>query len=305
MQSAIRRIFSTAISQHDQQSNLFHLGLDVSSRCTGYTVMSPLGKAIECGVLDTSHVNHDIHTYGQYMHSFFQQLKQKFTLESKWIVGIEDYHMKFGPKSSAATLFKLSHCNVLCCYEAKNVLPDAHIVKSHVLSARSMFDISKSSSSTTNVKEHVFNLLSPALPPSYSIQTFKRNGIQKLSQKNYDVTDSLLIALHSYIRYHTETLVSSDENLMVFIDGLMNDKTQSSKLNKKLIEYYKQQRVDLLSLGVDNDDLDFASASGMIESDVMKQPLLELIGKELQQVLLEYLVETNKLKVGLARKLKL
>ncbi len=137
-----RLLFRTRIEQLQRDpSRCFHLGLDISSRCTGYTIMNAVGKPLECGTIETQHVKHDLFLYGQHMHSHFKKIREKYWLESsrainyeketkqaQWVIGVEDYATKFNSKSSANTLFKLSNCNVLCCYEAQSVLRSVEII---------------------------------------------------------------------------------------------------------------------------------------------------------------------------------
>ena len=178
--------------------SVYHIGLDISSKCTGYTIMNSIGRPLQCGTIETQHVSHDLYQYGQHMHFFFKDLMKewdqercKFLFERdsgddnrkeeettserktktsstsknkkkkvnstatttdaasalgsesivkdtvpltlnqspKFVIGVEDYAIKFSiAKSSAHSLFKLSQCNMLCCYEAQNVLDRKSVV---------------------------------------------------------------------------------------------------------------------------------------------------------------------------------
>jgi hypothetical protein len=272
--------------------------------------MNALGKPLECGTIDTQYVKHDLFLYGQHMHSFFKKLLEKYWLETsktpnckrdnkedrkqaQWIIGVEDYAPKFNKNSSAHTLFKLSNCNVLCCYEAQNVLQNVEIIRSNVISARSLFKIGKSnnldSGKDSDIKYQVFNALQTALPSSYSIQYFKRGGEMNISPKNFDVTDSLLISLYSFVVYHTRNIASNMDDLLLFSDKVFSD--TECTVSKNLRQFYQNEMERLQVSGVDKEDLGLVASQSCLHIEDMKAELETLFIKQLQSEVVNYLRE--------------
>ena len=266
--------------------------------------MNSHGRPIDCGVIDTSHISDNLFEYGQAMRRFFQGLDQRYSTDDtsrsrsnddpiKWIIGVEDFHKRYSNSSSANTLFKLSNCNTLCSYEAQNVLSDSQIIRTNVNSARSFFQIPKPLVKKSNTKEIIFNMLKPALPPTYKVHYFKRNGTENLSPRNFDVSDSLLIGLYSFMKYHTNLILSDENNLALFIDRIVS--SNQAQLGPRFLQLYENERNRLEQLGIDEETLNLATALEMLEHESVKTPITNLITKQLEHTVLTYLRETLQL----------
>ena len=181
----------------------YYLGLDISTAKTGYSILNENGKAIECGIIETQDIN-TTQQFGHYMRDCFREIANRYkseTEEDEWVVGAEEFLLKFRDHSTANTISKLANCNTLACYECSNELPVKKLLKVNVNSARSFFNIKKMTGKKAkiDVKINVFNNMKHLLPSSYKIKTDKKG---KTHETNYDVTDSLLIALYTFVKFN-------------------------------------------------------------------------------------------------------
>lgn len=217
----IRRV---TVKQSAKNSNQrYFLGLDVASKTTGYTVLDSEGNfirsqhshrcsgmPIESGLIDTSHTQ-NVYEYGMKMKEAFQNLSSKYQ-NVVWTVGVEEFMKRYN-KTSTTTLYKLCTCNTLASYEAVNVFQTLPI-KISVLQARSFFKLNKKSSEVST-KEMVYHKLKHLLPKTYMPVFGKRNK-EKLMPCNYDVTDSLLIAIYTSVLFRIDERLGDKKEVSSF-----------------------------------------------------------------------------------------
>ncbi|KAF0974491.1 hypothetical protein FDP41_006523 [Naegleria fowleri] len=218
---------TTVTESHIRRQKTYYLGLDISSSKTGYSILNENGKAIECGLIDTSHIT-SLQQFGLFMKENFRNISQRYTGSSsnddEWIVGAEEFLLKFKSTSSANTIAKLANCNTLACYECANELPVTKLLKLNVRAARSFFlikEADKSKQANKTIKKQVFNALIHLLPSTYQVR-YTRNG--DVHESNYDVTDSLLIALYTFVRYNV-----CDKNIESLLRLIQEHKDESFK----------------------------------------------------------------------------
>jgi Holliday junction resolvasome RuvABC endonuclease subunit len=203
---------------------LYFLGLDVASKSTGYTILDTNTLPIEAGLIDTSKTT-SMYEYGKIMKDHFNTILMKYP-NSTWIVGIEEFIQRHR-LSNATTLFKLCSCNTLASYEITNIFKTEPL-RVNVAKARSFLKLKKEDTITS--KEQVYHELKHLLPASFTPILGSRNN--KLMKCNYDITDSLLIALYTSMLYKIRQRVNNDQELASFVSRYVSVRKLNS-LKKK------------------------------------------------------------------------
>lgn len=213
-------------------SNLF-LGIDVSSKGAGYSIVNADGYIVEFKFIDTGKCKSTIESAAK-IAEVLKVISEKYNKQIH--VGVEDYLRIFFRMSSANTLFTLAEINALVryeCWKIFGVMPE----KFHPSKARKLFglkaekviDVEKTSDSKVidddsqdseepkNIKSVVFDFVSASLKlhlnppiasivpsPKLSAKTKKSiscvNGSwiygrsNTLSKFNFDIADASLVA---------------------------------------------------------------------------------------------------------------
>ncbi|KAL9643518.1 hypothetical protein ABK040_010132 [Willaertia magna] len=226
------------ITQQQQYNKTYFLGLDISSVKTGFSVLNEDGKVLECGIINTKEHNNNIQEYGSIMKRHFQELAQKYDNKEEedieWIVGAEDFMLRYNKNSSSSTITKLANCNTLTCYECMNELKVKKLLKFNVNNVRSFFQIK---SNKKDIKKDVFIAVKHLLPNNYNIRI---NKLGKIHESNYDVTDSLLIGLFSFVKFHVcevnfkklSTLLNEMKDRKNFIKDFLSVCPQSKEIEE-------------------------------------------------------------------------
>jgi Holliday junction resolvasome RuvABC endonuclease subunit len=267
--SLIRRARYCSHSLQRFYSTKLFLGLDIASRTTGFTILDAHGTPIHSGIIDTSKAE-SIQQYGAYMKEQFFNLTQQYN-NATWVVGVEDFMMGYR-LSNAQTLFKLCACNTLASYEVSNVFK-TEPMRLNVSQARSFLKLKKDEQNTA--KEIVFNHLKHLLPSSYQMKYSSRQK-DKILPCNYDVTDSLLIALYTAVLYRIQEKLNCQTTLGMFLPKLQDHK-KIKTIKKKL--------------GIGQDVL----VQQLMEHEQVKKEIVTLYEKELFD--LEYQNMSKLLKV--------
>ncbi|KAG2375237.1 hypothetical protein C9374_009860 [Naegleria lovaniensis] len=275
---------TTITTSHLRRQKTYYLGLDISSSKTGYSILNETGTTLECGLIDTSHIT-SLQQFGLFMKENFRNISQRYSRKSsnddEWIVGAEEFLLKFNAKSSANTLAKLANCNTLACYECANELPVKKLMKCNVRAARSFFLIKedvdkKSKQANKTIKKQVFNSLIHLLPSTYQV---RHNRIGEVHETNYDVTDSLLIALYTFVRYNV-----CDKNIEMLMKFVQEQKDDAFK--NQIIQLCDTMNPDETATMNDSQKLHYI----ITNYDTAKEHLFTVFKKKIQK---EYTTKFN------------
>jgi Holliday junction resolvasome RuvABC endonuclease subunit len=210
------------------ESKRFFLGLDIASKTTGYSILDVNGTPIESGIINTTKAI-TFSDYGSQMKQHFQNLAEKYG-NAKWVIGVEEF-VKRHRLTNANTLFKLCSCNTLASYEISNVF-QTQPLRLSVSEARSFLKIT---SKEGDQKERVYHELKHLLPASYT-PVFSSRNKEKLLPCNYDVTDSLLIAMYTAVMFRIQEKLSNTEELITFIEQTKTKSKNITTVRKKMVE---------------------------------------------------------------------
>lgn len=177
---------------------VFILGLDISSSCTGWTILDTQGNVIECGVFELKNMKNIFHK-ALYVRNELQAMKKRFEsqekLRIKWILGVEDFLRSF--YFGRQGLFKLAQMNTLVSYDCLEIFRQFPLRISFI-SARNKFGIKKVEGKKIKeaVLEHVLKELPlNAFPPGMK-------GSQKV-----DIADSYIISKFVLLHFHQPQLL--------------------------------------------------------------------------------------------------
>jgi len=225
------------------------LGLDINTNTTGFTILhADSGRLVECGVIDTKKIA-DLFDKAAHLRDRLAAIHTKYTpvagscaageAQPMWIVGIEDFLKGFGGSHwRTRDITKLACLNSLVSYECWNIFGQGkvHLANSLSLAAtqetddessedkecysqanlwkpfkvhpgqvKAYFGIRKSSRDD-NVKELSFHRVKNLFPSEH---TWIVNSMGRMSEKNYDIVDSFLVAHFTRRLKAEETLFSN------------------------------------------------------------------------------------------------
>jgi hypothetical protein len=199
------------------------LGLDISSKFSGYTVLlGSTGEAIDCGLIETAHIidemdkcSHICKSVNIIKETAERIFKEKYTTEGqnknrkiKWAIGVED-PLKFvaminnvPPMKTLLLLYKI---NSIVQYQLALLFGERPLAVPFA-KARSYFGL-KVTNSTESIKDVVFHWVQERLP-NYQWK-LKRNGT--LDETNYDITDSFIVARYVIKQYREQELMKHSD----------------------------------------------------------------------------------------------
>ena len=172
----------------------FTIGFDVSTACSGYTVLDNKGKIAEIGYVELNRPPKNPPSFwerAKIMEDKVYELKEKYEISH---VFIEEIIKSKGRNSNSNTILKLAQFNALVsyfCFTAFGFEPQ-HIP---VRSARKRLNIPQRRGDT-EIKEKVFMKLTEGCGFDVPV-TLKRTGRKK--DYVYDMSDSLLIAYVGFL----------------------------------------------------------------------------------------------------------
>ena len=187
----------------------YYLGLDISTSCTGITILNSAGILERMLYVDTKKEKS--------LFSKAKMIKNKLLeVSSEWQISevfVEENLQSFSTgMSSARTLLKLARINGIvsfCCYEIFGLEPQFL----NVNSIRKECQMPIDRKSGIKIKEQVFQWVRQQLPkfdwPTKILKSGPNKGNVKLMECCYDMSDSYVIAYGGYILKNKRTLIDS------------------------------------------------------------------------------------------------
>lgn len=187
----------------------YYLGLDISTSCTGITILNSTGVLEEMLYVDTKKEK-----------SLFckaRMIKNKLLeVSSAWKISevfVEENLQSFSTgMSSARTLLQLARINGIvsfCCFEIFGLEPQFL----NVNSVRKECQMPIDRKSGVKIKEQVFQWVKQQLPtfnwPTKILKSGPNKGNVKLMECCYDMSDSYVIAYGGYIIKNKRNLLDS------------------------------------------------------------------------------------------------
>ena len=172
------------------------LGLDISTSCTGWCVLSEDGKLIDIGFIKPKSKLGVLQKAEEVKEHFFQ-LKNKFDIEN---IFIEENLQAFRPGfSSAKTLITLARFNGIVSYIAHQVfLVNPEYINVNVARKSIGLKLISKSKGGAPTKEQVFNWVCDRVIHDWPTKTMKsgpRKGQTVLEDSRFDMADAYIIAL--------------------------------------------------------------------------------------------------------------
>lgn len=169
------------------------LGLDISTTCTGYTVLNDEGELVDIGHIDMSKLDRDVWIKAEVAKKHLVAICQKYKPTH---IFIEDVIAKVSSgKSNIHTIALLIRFNILCSYfvmETSGVMPQ-YITASH---ARKLCGLKIQRGIKEKAKEQVFEQLRDSGPFKGKEWPLKRTG--RVQDPYYDEVDSYVVARAGY-----------------------------------------------------------------------------------------------------------
>ncbi len=187
----------------------YYLGLDISTSCTGITILNSAGILERMLYVDTKKEKS--------LFSKAKMIKNKLLeVSSEWQISevfVEENLQSFSTgMSSARTLLQLARINGIvsfCCYEIFGLEPQFL----NVNSIRTECQMPIDRKSGIKIKEQVFQWVRQQLPkfdwPTKILKSGPNKGNVKLMECCYDMSDSYVIAYGGYILKNKRTLIDS------------------------------------------------------------------------------------------------
>ena len=187
----------------------YYLGLDISTSCTGITILNSAGILERMLYVDTKKEKS--------LFSKAKMIKNKLLeVSSEWQISevfVEENLQSFSTgMSSARTLLQLARINGIvsfCCYEIFGLEPQFL----NVNSIRKECQMPIDRKSGIKIKEQVFQWVRQQLPkfdwPTKILKSGPNKGNVKLMECCYDMSDSYVIAYGGYILKNKRTLIDS------------------------------------------------------------------------------------------------
>ena len=187
----------------------YYLGLDISTSCTGITILNSAGVLEELTYISTNKEK-----------SLFckaKMIKNKLLeISSVWKISevfVEENLQSFSTgMSSARTLLQLARINGIvsfCCYEIFGLEP----IFLNVNSVRKQCQMPIDRKSGVKIKEQVFQWVKQQLPtfewPTKVLSRGPTKGNVKLMECCYDMSDSYVIAYGGYILKNKRDIVDT------------------------------------------------------------------------------------------------
>ena len=176
------------------------LGLDVSTSCTGYSIMKKDGSNIvlvSAGAIDLSKAK-NLYSKSQILEHSISELLIKYDIEK---ICIEENLQAFRPgMSSAKTIMKLAKFNGVACFLLER-LTGLEPEGISVLRARSKLGIKIKRNCEKNTKEQVLDWVSAHNSfkdyswPKKILKTGPRKGQEILDNSCFDIADAAVICL--------------------------------------------------------------------------------------------------------------
>jgi len=162
------------------------LGLDVSTRIIGYTIMTDEFEVLDCNYWDLSKIDLMIDK-AEYVYEQLKEIQNKYDITD---VAIEECVSKFaGGRSSIKTISKLFFINILTqyqCFRIFNVYPSLLNVRR----ARNLADIKVNRGDDS--KEVVFGIIK--IRHENIVWPKMKRDVIRYDKKSYDMADSVVVA---------------------------------------------------------------------------------------------------------------
>lgn len=212
------------------------------------------------------------------------KIKDKYPQDAKWVVGVEKPAQKFMlHRSTASTLMTLSAANVLATYESYNIFQTEPVLV-HVTQARTFFRLQASKNAKeSDVKKVVFEFFKHLIPPSYKIQYGVRN--KKFLDVNYDVSDSILVAIYTWVLYQKEQRVKG--RLLEFAKEYYQKQrpTKREDLRRIALEYLTAKKKKEMNITDPDNMKPLEVAQLLLESELLKQQIAKKLESKINREL--------------------
>lgn len=175
------------------------LGLDISTSCTGITIIDKSKNVILCGYIDTSKQK-DLFSKANKVKEEFLKISESYSIN---YIFVEENLQKFRPGfSSAKTLTTLSKFNGIVCYIANEIFLSLKCLPTNinVVTARKSLglNVQREKKCGISTKDQVINWVSADCKditwPTKVLKSGPRKGQEILDQRSYDMADSYVIA---------------------------------------------------------------------------------------------------------------
>ena len=214
----------TNIEELDKQSKNDNLciGLDISTRSTGYAVLNPRGKLLQWGTIEpegkqTETVLAKAASVVTQLEMLRDEIKHEHSNDNNnWVVGIEEFMKSYSSGGfNTKGLFTLAQYNGILafqCYTLFGVMP----VMSHPSMIRKAFNLKRTAE--TDIKQAAFDFATHREAEQVKQFPWKMSRNGKLHAYNYDVTDAFVVACYTYNHCRARALCDCDTLRSEFAD---------------------------------------------------------------------------------------
>ena len=180
------------------------LGLDISTSCTGITIMDKKKKLLLCDYIELSKKG-SLYTKADEIKKYFEKIKLEYRITH---IFVEENLQKFRPGfSSAKVLTTLSKFNGVVCYIASQVFEDSNEpININVVNARKSLGlkVEREKKCGVSTKDQVLNWVSKDCKsivwPTKILKSGPRKGMEIISSSSYDMADSYVIAVAGLVQ---------------------------------------------------------------------------------------------------------
>ena len=175
------------------------LGLDISTSCTGWCLLSHSGELVDLGFIKLKN-SQNIFEKAASLESVFFDLKEKYDIDK---IFVEENLQAFRPGfSSAKTIVTLARFNgmvTLMCHDEYSVKPEFL----NVNHARKAVGLKINRKSDLSTKDQVLEFVKKKIEtfqwPTRTLKSGVRKGLVIPADSCYDIADAYVIALASVI----------------------------------------------------------------------------------------------------------
>jgi len=180
------------------------LGLDISTSCTGITIMDNHKNLLLCNYIEISKCK-GLYSKAEKIREAFNKINEEYDISH---IFVEENLQKFRPGfSSAKVLTTLSKFNGIVCYIANEVFKKStEPININVVSARKSLGlkIQREKKCGVSTKDQVLNWVSKDCEsivwPTKVLKSGPRKGMEIISTTSYDMADSYVIAVAGLVQ---------------------------------------------------------------------------------------------------------